>query len=190
MDRIIDFNEIKNKATDKEIDKFEEYIYSLYYSVSSGSITMVEFSKKVTEYMQENNISQEKFMNIQKEFMKRYGFDTEDLEKQMKDIGFDLSTGKVIKDYESGRKLVSFREKYNKDVIIKNGVLYYTIKDDKNSKNDINIHIDNDDILIRSKGDIDIKNIELNEFLCSYKKLLEDKPLNINICENIISYKY
>lgn len=187
MDRIIDFNELRNKATDKEIDKFEEYIYSLYYSVANGSITMAEFSKKVMDYMQKNSISQEKFMNIQKEFMKRYGFDAEDLEKQMKDIGFDLNTGKVIIDYGCGRKLLSFKEKYNDDVIIKNNVLYYTIKNDKNN---ITIHIDHDIILIQSENSIDIHDVELNEFLCSYKKLLEDKTLIINICENVTSYNY
>ncbi|MDU4752935.1 MAG: DUF3867 family protein, partial [Clostridium butyricum] len=30
----------------------------------------------------------------------------------------------------------------------------------------------------------------LNEFLCSYKKILEDKKLNIVICENIKKYEY
>ena len=35
-DRIVDFNELKNKARDKDIDKFESYIYDLYYSVAQG----------------------------------------------------------------------------------------------------------------------------------------------------------
>ena len=29
MDRIIDFSEIKNRINDKDIDKFESYIYNL-----------------------------------------------------------------------------------------------------------------------------------------------------------------
>ena len=30
-DRIIDFNEIKNQAREKDVDKLENYMYSLYY---------------------------------------------------------------------------------------------------------------------------------------------------------------
>ena len=74
-DRVVDFNELKNKVRDKDIDKFESYIYDLYYSVATGGMSMADFTKKVTEYMNDNNISQEKFFNIQKEMLKRYGFD-------------------------------------------------------------------------------------------------------------------
>ena len=31
---------------------------------------------------------------------------------------------------------------------------------------------------------------ELNEFLCSYKKLLDDKQIKILICENVKNYEY
>ena len=64
-DRIIDFNDLKNKVKDSDVDKFEQYIYNLYFSVMDGSMTMAEFSRKIYDYMRENNISQEKFMNIQ-----------------------------------------------------------------------------------------------------------------------------
>ena len=33
-DRIIDFNELKNKVKDSDIDKFEDYIYKLYFFCS------------------------------------------------------------------------------------------------------------------------------------------------------------
>ncbi len=33
MSEIINFNDLKNKATDKDLDKFEQYMYSLYSSV-------------------------------------------------------------------------------------------------------------------------------------------------------------
>ncbi|SHJ44931.1 Protein of unknown function [Hathewaya proteolytica DSM 3090] len=187
MDRIIDFNEIKNKATDKDINKFEEYIYSLYYSVSTGQMTMADFSKKVMEYMEENNISQEKFLNLQKEFMKRYGFNTDDLEKEMKKMGIDISGTQLTQNYESERKFLSFKEKYRNKVEERKGVLFYTIK---NEKNNIEIHLDKKEVLIQSYGSVDVKDLELNEFLCSYKKLLEEKPLKIRICENIIEYTY
>ena len=40
-DRIIDFNKLKNKVKDSDVDKFEQYIYSLYSSVMSGKLSMV-----------------------------------------------------------------------------------------------------------------------------------------------------
>ena len=36
MDKIIDFNELKNRVNDKDVDQFESYIYSLYYKVAEG----------------------------------------------------------------------------------------------------------------------------------------------------------
>ena len=65
-DRIIDFNELKNKVKETDIDKFENYMYELYFSVADGSMTMSQFTSKIYEYMRENNISNEKFMNIYK----------------------------------------------------------------------------------------------------------------------------
>ena len=65
-DRIIDFNEIKNKVKDKDVDKFEEYIYSMYYKMAEGKLNMADFSKNIMSYMEENNISQDKLMNIQR----------------------------------------------------------------------------------------------------------------------------
>ena len=31
MDKIIDFNELKNRVNDKDVDQFESYIYSLVH---------------------------------------------------------------------------------------------------------------------------------------------------------------
>ena len=60
MDRVIDFNELKNRVNDKDVDQFESYIYTLYYKMAEGKLTMAEFSKEITAYMGEHNISQEK----------------------------------------------------------------------------------------------------------------------------------
>ena len=35
-DRIIDFNDLKNKVKDSDVDKFEQYIYNLYYLLCNG----------------------------------------------------------------------------------------------------------------------------------------------------------
>lgn len=186
-DKIIDFNELKNRATDKEIDKFEQYIYSMYYSVATGDLSMAEFSKKVREYMQENNISDEKFFNIQKEFMKRYGFDMENIEKEMKNYGIDFNQGNITTNYEDTRKIMSFQEKYKSRIGTANNVMTYYIK---NEENNLTIHLDKENILLKSESSINLQDDELGEFLCSYKKLLDGKQLEVAICEFCKKYTY
>ncbi|MGO0943716.1 DUF3867 family protein, partial [Clostridioides difficile] len=41
------FNELKNKVKDSDVDKFEQYIYNLYFSVMDGKMSMAEFSRKI-----------------------------------------------------------------------------------------------------------------------------------------------
>ena len=54
MDKIIDFNELKNRVNDKDVDHFESYIYSLYYKMAEGKINMAEFSRELGEYMDQD----------------------------------------------------------------------------------------------------------------------------------------
>lgn len=183
-DRIIDFNELKNKAKEKDVDKLEDYMYSLYYQMAEGTITMADFTKNIYNYMDENNISQDKFYNIQKKLMERYGFDPSNLDEQLKAAGVNINN--VSKDYEEVRKTISFEEKY-KGKIEHINALSYSIKNDVN---DIKIYINNDNVVIQSAKNIDLNDIELNEFLCSYKKIVDDKQLKIKLCENIKSYDY
>lgn len=187
MDRIIDFNEKKNMAREKDVDKFEEYIYSMYYRFSQGNISLVEFSKEINKYMQENNISQEKLMNIQKKLMERYGVDSDDIESQMKGLGLDSNFFTFNNDeYEKVRKTISFQEKYQGKVT-NHAISKYKIK---NERNDIEIVLEKENILIKSPGKIDLNDNELNEFLCSYKKTVDNKTLIINLCENCTEYNY
>ena len=46
-DRIIDFNELKNKVKETDIDKFENYMYNLYFSVADGSKMCIRDRHKV-----------------------------------------------------------------------------------------------------------------------------------------------
>ncbi|MBE6071169.1 MAG: DUF3867 domain-containing protein [Clostridium butyricum] len=181
-DRIIDFNDIKNKAKEKDVDKFEDYIYSLYYEMAEGKINMADFSRKIMKYMEDNNISQDKLMDIQKKFLERYGFDSSMLEEQFKMAGIDMKG----LNYDNARKAMSFQEKY-KDRIKQKTVSEYFIK---NSKNDLKILLENENIILISEKHIDLADNELNEFLCSYKKVIDDKNLSISICEQCQNYNY
>ena len=182
-DRVIDFNDIKNKAKDKDVDKFEDYIYSMYYKMAEGKMNMADFSKNIMSYMQENNISQDKLINIQKKFLERYGFDSSMLEEQFKMSGLDMNSSQPYNDL---RKAVSFQEKYKNRLTAKAMSEYFI----KNDKNDLTIYFEGEKVNLISERNIDLTDNELNEFLCSYKKVIEDKPIKIVICENAKDYEY
>jgi len=185
MDRIIDFNELKNRVNDKDIDKFEAYMYNLYYDMTSGKLNMADFTKKVNEYMEENNISQDKFLKMQTKLMERYGFDASAIEEQIKSLGLN----NVIPgagDIEKIRKNMSFQEKYKDRIKISTTNTYFI----NNEKNNLNILTDENKVILTSAGKIDLTDVELNDFLCSYKKLLEDNSLKIILCEDTKEYDY
>ncbi|HBG5346159.1 TPA: DUF3867 domain-containing protein [Clostridioides difficile] len=194
-DRIIDFNELKNKVKDSDVDKFEQYIYNLYFSVMDGKMSMAEFSRKIFDYMRDNNISQEKFMKIQKQFMERYGMDTEEVEKQLRNFGIDPSTAgfmsnntssKVsIEDLESFKKSAGFYEKYGEKIQPKSCITTFI----KNDLNDINVIIDQEKIMLCSDRKINLMDSELNEFLLEYKNMF-NKKIKVVMCETTNKYDY
>lgn len=188
-DRIIDFNELKNKVKDSDVDKFEQYIYSLYGSVMNGSLSMVDFSKKILDYMNENGISHEKFYNIQKKFMERYGMDPKEVDEQLKSFGLDpnnLDFNNINNNnFEDLKKTVGFYEKYTNDIQAKTGI-QTTIK---NEHNDLTVTIDQENITLISKGKINLMDAELNEFLLSYKNML-NKTVKVVMCESVTEYNY
>ena len=194
-DRIIDFNDLKNKVKDSDVDKFEQYIYNLYFSVMDGSMTMAEFSRKIFDYMRENNISQEKFMKIQKQFMERYGMDTEEVEKQLRNFGIDPSTAGFMsnntsskvstEDLESFKKSAGFYEKYGEKIQPKSCITTFI----KNDLNDINVIIDQEKIMLCSDRKINLMDSELNEFLLEYKNMF-NKKIKVVMCETTNKYDY
>lgn len=193
-DRIIDFNELKNKVKDTDVDKFEQYIYNLYFSVMDGSMSMSEFSRKIFDYMNDNNISQEKFMNIQKKFMERYGMDSQEVEKQLKNFGIDPSTinmgnldpSNMNEDQLNNiRKAAGFYERYGVKIQPKS-CISATIKNDVN---DITVMIDQDKVMLYSNKKINLVDAELNEFLLSYKNMFNNK-IRVVLCENCTEYDY
>ncbi len=168
-------------------------MYSLYSSVVQGTLTMSDFMEKIQEYMGKNNISQEKFVNIQKKLMEKYteayGINFKDVEKQMKDLGVDVKgLGLNVENfsYDNVKKNISFHEKYNAKPVMKQVTEYHI----KNDKNDVKVELIGENVFLKSSKKIDLKDTELNEFLCSYKKLFHDKQLFITVCESITSYNY
>ncbi len=59
----------------------------------------------------------------------------------------------------------------------------------KNSINDINIVLEKENVVIYSHKKIDLKDYELNDFILSYKKMLNTQ-LKVTLCENCIKYTY
>ena len=151
----------------------------MYYSMAQGKLSMAEMSREIFKYTKENNISQEKVMNIQKKVMERYGISTEDLEGQMRSMGIDTSLNNLGNEYEDARKVISFQEKYKGKLKVRS-INSYNIK----------VILQDENIILKSYGKIDLTDNELNEFLCSYKKIVDNKMLNISICENASTYLY
>ena len=81
---------------------------------------------------------------------------------------------------------MSFQEKYKDRLKVSTTNNYYI----SNNKNNLKLLTDNEKVILISEGKIDLTDIELNEFLCSYKKVMQDKNLNISICENTKEYEY
>ncbi|MBV4419169.1 DUF3867 domain-containing protein [Clostridium tyrobutyricum] len=185
-EKIVNFSELKNKAREKDIQKIEDYVYGLCYDMSQGKISMADFSKNIQDYMEKNNISQEKMFNIQKELMKKYGIDMDDIENQMKSMGLNLPSINKDNDYETVRKAMSFHEKYKSGI----GNVIFTTYSISNSLNNIKIYINEETVMIRSRGQIDLEDLELNDFLCSYKKVMKDKSLKIVLCEKAGTFEY
>ncbi|MEG2353199.1 MAG: DUF3867 domain-containing protein [Clostridium sp.] len=185
MSDIIDFEQLKNKVKDTDIDKFENYMQNMYVSMSQGKLDMLEFSKEIQKYMKDNNISNEKLLNIQEKLMGRYGLEMTDVYDQMKDMGIDTSAiSNKNTDYESMRKTMGFYDKYKERIKMKPFTIY-TIK---NQINDLEIFIEEENVTLRSLKKIDLGDVALNEFLCSYKKCLNNKALKICICDGMYEY--
>ena len=178
MSDVIDFNELKNKVRDKDIDDFESYIFNLYGQMGAGTQDIASINKAIVEYMEKNNISYEKFMEIQTRLMERYGVSMEDIQSQ-----YNLTDNDEYKKY---RKQLGFMDKYKGKITDYSG-FYYEIR---NSVNDLSLFLNKTVVIITSKQKVDLSDNELNEFLVSYKKLQDDKTLQIRISESLREYDY
>ena len=216
-DRIIDFNELKNKVKETDIDKFENYMYNLYFSVADGSMTMAQFTSKIYDYMRENNISNEKFMNMQKKLLERYGVDEAEIERQLKSMGInpndinslssmninDIRNNNIHSNNQPKKEepKVEFVPVDNiQENIVKNSDFYnkfakrleydsYITSKLKNDVNDLKIIINKERVTLMSEGAINLVDSQLNEFLLDYKNMI-GKKIKVTICENCKEYDY
>ena len=201
-DRIIDFNELKNKVKETDIDKFENYMYELYFSVADGSMTMSQFTSKIYEYMRENNISNEKFMNMQKKLLERYGVDESEIERQLRGMNINDIRNKNMNNNTETKEEPKVEIKIDKaqENIVKNSDFYnkfatkleydsFIISYLKNDVNDIKIIIDKENVTLISSKSINLVDSQLNEFLLDYKNMI-GKKMKVSICENCKEYDY
>lgn len=214
-DRIIDFNELKNKVKETDIDKFENYMYDLYFSVADGSLTMSQFTSKIYDYMRENNISNEKFVNMQKKLLERYGVDESEIERQLKNMGInpnDINSfssmnindirNKAMNNAQSNQEEPKVEIKVDnvQETIVKNSDFYnkfakrleydsFIISYLKDDVNDIKIVIDKENVTLISSKNINLVDSQLNEFLLDYKNMI-GKKMKVSICENCKEYDY
>ncbi|MFZ2258227.1 MAG: DUF3867 family protein [Clostridiaceae bacterium] len=176
MSDVINLNEFKNKVRDKDIDELENYVYSLYFQVAEGRMTLADVNREIRKYMQDNSISETKFMEIQKKLVERYGYNADDLEKQLLEGGQGILL----------QKKQGLLEKYGHSIKEMNGVR----KDINNEKNHLVLFCSGIKVIILSETKVDLEDNELQEFLVSYKRQAGNDILEIELAENASQFKY
>ncbi len=174
MSDIIDLNQFKSKVRDKDVDELENYIYSLYFQVAEGKMSLADVNREIRKYIEENGISDTKFMEIQKKLVERYGYNADELQQQL--LG---DSGILIKHK-------SLLEKYGKSIEDMTGFR----KVIRNDRNDLVIFCSGRQVILLSDGAIDLDDNELNEFLVSFKRQAGDEPLDIEMAESIKKFQY
>ena len=100
-EKIISFEDIRNRVKESDIDLFEEFIGEEIMDLDyEGDLNLLDFIKKVSDYQEENNIPNKKFLDMQKQFMERYGFELvnpspEELEKIKKSLNSKANIDKL-----------------------------------------------------------------------------------------------
>ena len=66
-EKIISFEDIRNRVKESDIDLFEEFIGEEIMDLDyEGDLNLLDFIKKVSDYQEENNIPNKKFLDMQK----------------------------------------------------------------------------------------------------------------------------
>lgn len=176
MSDVIDFKDIKNKAREKEVDELENYVFSLYYEVAEGKMTYSQLNNKLIEYVKEHNIPNEKFIDMQKKLIERYGYNVDEIQSK---ISF-------ITPENNMTTAANLKNKYGAS--ISNPFTYK--KTINNAMNQLIVYCEEDEVYIFSERDINLNDNELNEFFVSYKKQIGDKRLKISLSEKIKTFEF
>ena len=46
------------------------------------------------------------------------------------------------------------------------------------------------ELIIKSDKKVNFKDLELNDFICSYKKTLDDDKIKVRVCDSETTYEY
>lgn len=183
-EKIINFDKLQEKWDEQEVDKFEAFLNSQMDGVFSGRLTMAEFSKSMRQYQQENNISNEKLIELQKKILSKMGVDL-DLNELDKEIA---NLEEVMKDEDGKtiniRKMAFFD--YFSDKIETKEIPQMKME---NGKNNLSLQFDGNQITIISEKQVDFSDDELNEIIAGYKESVEGS-LKIITCEATKIYEY
>lgn len=193
-DKVISFSKRKPKVNSFEVDKFEDFISDLMYEFNIGQASMFEVSRRLNQYMNENNFSPAKFDEIEKELLLRYGLDIDSIQDNIKEHLFTDNEvtgdiGALNKDErEKNRAMLNrlgFYDLYEKH-IKEHKILELTIKNDVN---DIRMLLDDDNVTLISEKKIDFSDDSVNKALAHYRSSRE-KPIKVTICEATSQYEY
>ena len=214
-DKIIDFGSFQKKLseeilTEEEKDivrrgrntqshhlpkhaSVEEYMYSMYTNVSSGSMSPLDFSKSINEFLKKNNISVEKFGQMQEKLLERYGFDPKNIEEEMKRMGIDMNESAYVvskKDKEESYSVKDFGDKLaffeRYEGIEEKTIMHYILD---NGVNQVKFIMDGSILTLVSEKKIDLSDPDVNTFIAGYRQANKEK-IKVVICEATNVYDY
>ncbi len=197
-EKIISFENIRNRVKESDIDLFEEFVGEEIMDLDyEGDLNLLDFIKKVSDYQEENNIPNKKFLDMQKQFMERYGFEfvnpsPEELEKINNSINSKANIDKLRSlDMNNPVSMIrtaallnlrsDFEDKAHEKNIIQ--------LDLKNDKNDLKIIFNGENVTVISENKIDFSDEDINKAIANYRVIVGDS-IRVQICEATNSYDY
>jgi len=195
-EKIISFEEIKNRVNDDDLNLFEDFMTEELLKLNfDGDMDMLDFIKKISKYQEDHNIPPKKFMDIQTKLMERYGFDIKDaypgMLKDVKenigksDLNDPTSLFKDVDPVDFAAVSLGLIEEYRDNIGVKKIITLNV----KNDKNDLRIFFDEDKVSLISEKKIDFSDEEVNKAISHYKEVV-GHSLRIQICEASNAYDY
>ncbi|MEG0250489.1 MAG: DUF3867 family protein [Peptostreptococcus sp.] len=194
-EKIIKFGKLQEKWNEQEVDKFEDFLNMMMEDVVTGNISISEFTAKMSKYQLDNNISNEKLMELQKKLLEKMGIDIDinDFNKQMEILeGLEKSGSNSDSDGENKNsfdtkkiKEIAFFDFY-KDKITNKKIPEFHLKTEKN---DLIMFMEEDKITIVTENKIDFADDELNAVITDYRECIHGS-LKIVACEASKIYEY